>query len=162
MKAGVVVDGINRRVIADDFADQSYGGPLPVQSLCTERIYGAVLLDENNEVIRPALIWCDQRTEAQAKELERTIGLDRLIQLTCNPPLTNFTLTKLLWVRENEPQNWTRVRHVMLPKDYIRYRLTSDRAIDMADASGTLMLDVTNRRWSIEILRGAKIPQESS
>ncbi|MGB8475240.1 MAG: FGGY family carbohydrate kinase, partial [Candidatus Acidiferrum sp.] len=69
------------------------------------QMHGAVLLDENDEVIRPALIWCDQRTETQSKGLERTIGLGRLIQLTCNPPLTNFTLTKLLWVRENEPKN---------------------------------------------------------
>jgi xylulokinase len=123
-------------------------------------MHGAVLLDATGDVIRPAIIWCDQRTEKQSQELEKSFGLSRIIQLTCNPPLTNFTLTKLLWVRENEPQNWTRVCHVMLPKDYIRYRLTGDRAIDMADASGTLMLDVTNRRWSSEILSGTKIPQE--
>ncbi|HWY42663.1 MAG TPA: xylulokinase [Candidatus Sulfotelmatobacter sp.] len=124
------------------------------------QMHGAVLLDATGNVIRPAIIWCDQRTEKQSQELEKSFGLSRIIQLTCNPPLTNFTLTKLLWVRENEPQNWARVLHVMLPKDYIRYRLTGDRAIDMADASGTLMLDVTNRRWSVEILSGAKIPQE--
>jgi xylulokinase len=118
------------------------------------------MLDEGGNVIRPAIIWCDQRTEKQSKDLEQSFGLSRIIQLTCNPPLTNFTLTKLLWVRDNEPQNWARIRHVMLPKDYIRYRLTGDRAIDMADASGTLMLDVTNRRWSAEILNGTKIPQE--
>ena len=116
------------------------------------QMHGAVLLDENDEVIRPALIWCDQRTDAQSKELERTIGLDRLIQLTCNPPLTNFTLTKLLWVRENEPKNWQRVRKIMLPKDYVRLRLTGESAIDVADASGTLLLDVANRRWSSEVL----------
>jgi xylulokinase len=115
-------------------------------------MHGAVLLDENDEVIRPALIWCDQRTEAQSKELERTIGLDRLIQLTCNPPLTNFTLTKLLWVRENEPKNWQRVRKIMLPKDYVRLRLTGESAIDVADASGTLLLDVARRTWSSEVL----------
>jgi xylulokinase len=115
-------------------------------------MHGAVLLDENNEVIRPALIWCDQRTEAQAQELERTIGLDRLIQLTCNPPLTNFTVTKLLWVREHEPKNWQRVRKIMLPKDYVRLRLTGESAIDVADASGTLLLDVAHRTWSSEVL----------
>src|SRR5271168_4401435 len=117
------------------------------------QMHGAVLLDENDEVIRPALIWCDQRTEAQSKELERTIGLDRLLQLTCNPPLTNFTLTKLLWVREHEPRNWDRVRKVMLPKDYVRLRLTGESATDVADASGTLLLDVANRCWSSEVLR---------
>lgn len=116
------------------------------------QMHGAVLLDENDEVIRPALIWCDQRTDAQSKELERNLGLDRLIQLTCNPPLTNFTLTKLLWVRENEPKNWQRVRKIMLPKDYVRLRLTGESAIDVADASGTLLLDVANRRWSNEVL----------
>jgi xylulokinase len=116
------------------------------------QMHGAVLLDETGEVIRPALIWCDQRTEKQAQELGESIGVERLIQLTCNPPLTNFTLTKLLWVREQEPANWSRVRHVMLPKDYVRYRLTGERAIDMADASGTLLLDVTNRKWSQEVL----------
>ena len=124
------------------------------------QMHGAVMLDASGNVIRPAIIWCDQRTENQSRELEQSFGLSRIIQLTCNPPLTNFTLTKLLWVREKEPQNFARIRYVMLPKDYIRYRLTGDRAIDMADASGTLMLDVTNRRWSSEVLGGAKIPQE--
>jgi xylulokinase len=116
-------------------------------------MHGAVLLDENNEVIRPALIWCDQRTESQTHELERTIGRPELINLTCNPPLTNFTLTKLLWVREHEPRNWDRVRKVMLPKDYVRLRLTGESATDVADASGTLLLDVANRCWSSEVLR---------
>lgn len=116
------------------------------------QMHGAVLLDERDEVIRPALIWCDQRTEAQSRELERTFGLDRLIQLTCNPPLTNFTLTKLLWVREHEPKNWSRVRKIMLPKDYVRLRLTGESAIDVADASGTLLLDVAHRTWCTEIL----------
>jgi xylulokinase len=115
-------------------------------------MHGAVLLDSNDEVVRSAIIWCDQRSEAQCRELEDQFGRDRLIRLTCNPPLTNFTLTKLLWVRETEPKNWARVAHVMLPKDYVRFRLTGERAIDMADASGTLMLDVTNRRWSEEVL----------
>jgi len=124
------------------------------------QMHGAVLLDAAEEVIRPAIIWCDQRTEKQSKQLAEQFGLARIIQLTCNPPLTNFTLTKLLWVRENEPQNWSRIRHVMLPKDYVRYRLTGERAIDMADASGTLMLDVANRCWSEEILSGTRIPKE--
>ena len=115
-------------------------------------MHGAVLLDAQDEVVRSAIIWCDQRSEAQSKKLEELFGLETLIQLTCNPPLTNFTLTKLLWVRETEPENWARVAHVMLPKDYVRFRLTGERAIDMADASGTLLLDVTHRRWSTEVL----------
>jgi xylulokinase len=116
------------------------------------QMHGAVLLDASDEVVRPALIWCDQRSEAQCVELEKIFGRDALIRLTCNPPLTNFTLTKFLWVRENEPHAWGRVAHVMLPKDYVRFRLTGERAIDMADASGTLLLDVANRRWSGEVL----------
>src|SRR6201993_4785270 len=116
------------------------------------QMHGAVLLDSADEVVRPAIIWCDQRSEAQCRELEEMFGRDALIRLTCNPPLTNFTLTKFLWVRENEPQAWARVAHVMLPKDYVRFRLTGERAIDMADASGTLLLDVANRRWSKEVL----------
>ena len=116
------------------------------------QMHGAVLLDSADEVVRSAIIWCDQRSEAQSVELEKLFGREALIQLTCNPPLTNFTLTKLLWVRETEPANWARVAHVMLPKDYVRFRLTGERAIDMADASGTLLLDVANRRWSREVL----------
>jgi xylulokinase len=116
------------------------------------QMHGAVLLDAADAVVRPALIWCDQRSEAQCHELEEMFGRDTLIRLTCNPPLTNFTLTKFLWVRETEPDQWARVAHVMLPKDYVRFRLTGERAIDMADASGTLLLDVTHRRWSSEVL----------
>src|SRR5438309_9517829 len=123
------------------------------------QMHGAVLLDSSDEVVRPALIWCDQRSDPQSRELEQMFGRDTLIRLTCNPPLTNFTLTKLLWVRENEPQNWARVAHVMLPKDYVRFRLTGERAIDMADASGTLLLDVAHRRWSQEMLQAAEIDE---
>src|SRR3984957_6401134 len=121
------------------------------------QMHGAVMLDAAGEVVRPALIWCDVRTEKQCRELNERIGAERLIQLTCNPALPNFTLTKLLWVREKEPENWKRVRSVMLPKDYVRFRLTGERAIDVADASGTLMLDVAERRWSAEVLQAAEI-----
>src|SRR3954464_7849546 len=90
------------------------------------QMHGAVLLDASDEVVRPALIWCDQRSEAQCGQLEKLFGRDTLIRLTCNPPLTNFTVTKFLWVRENESKNWDRVAHVMLPKDYVRFRLTGE------------------------------------
>jgi xylulokinase len=116
------------------------------------QMHGAVLLDEQGQVVRPALIWCDVRTQKQAEELTSRIGAERLRQLTCNPALANFTLTKCLWVRENEAENWGRVRSLMLPKDYVRFRLTGERATDVADASGTLLLDVANRRWSQQIL----------
>ena len=117
------------------------------------QMHGAVLLDDRGHVVRPALIWCDVRTEEQTQHLTTQIGTDRLIQLTCNPALTNFTLTKCLWVRENEPENWSKVRSIMLPKDYVRFRLTGERATDVSDASGTLLLDVAHRRWSKEILQ---------
>src|SRR5271157_1545530 len=124
------------------------------------QMHGAVMLDQRDQVVRPALIWCDQRTEQQSRELTEKIGADRIIQLTCNPALTNFTVTKLLWVRENEPHHWSQVRSVMLPKDYVRFRLTGERATDMADASGTLLLDVANRRWSDEVLRKTGIDKQ--
>jgi len=116
------------------------------------QMHGAVLLDDQGRVVRPALIWCDVRTEEQSQCLTAQIGTDRLIHLTCNPALTNFTLTKCLWVRQNEPESWSRVRSVMLPKDYVRFRLTGERATDVSDASGTLLLDVTHRCWSKRVL----------
>ena len=116
------------------------------------QMHGAVLLDEQDRVVRPALIWCDVRTEKQCRDLTAQIGAANLIQLTCNPALTNFTLTKCLWVRENEPENWRRVRSLMLPKDYVRFQLTGERSTDVADASGTLLLDVAQRRWSKAML----------
>jgi xylulokinase len=123
------------------------------------QMHGAVLLDEQGRVVRPALIWCDVRTGKQSRELTEEIGAQRLIQLTCNPALTNFTLTKCLWVRENEPKNWKRVRSLLLPKDYVRLQLTGERATDVADASGTLLLDVAHRRWSKEILELVQIDE---
>jgi xylulokinase len=123
------------------------------------QMHGAVMLDRSGQVVRPALIWCDVRTEKQCQELTEKIGAARFIRLVSNPALPNFTLTKLLWVRENEPQNWKRVRSVMLPKDYVRFRLTGNRATDVSDASGTLLLDVAHRRWSREVMQAAEIEE---
>ncbi|HEX6803831.1 MAG TPA: xylulokinase [Terriglobales bacterium] len=122
------------------------------------QMHGAVLLDERDEVIRPSLIWCDQRTQAQCDWLSSKLGEQRIIELTCNPALTNFTLTKLLWVRDNEPELWKRFRRVLLPKDYVRLRMTGEHAMDVAEASGTLMLDVARRRWSEEMMAAAGLP----
>jgi xylulokinase len=122
------------------------------------QMHGAVLLDADDEVLRPALIWCDQRTQAQCDWLNAKIGTRKIIELTCNPALTNFTLTKLLWVRDNEPEIWKRFRRVLLPKDYVRLRLTGEHAMDVADASGTLMLDVAHRRWSEEMMSAVGLP----
>jgi len=121
------------------------------------QMHGAVMLDNSDEPVRPALIWCDVRTEKQCHELNNRIGAEKLIQLTCNPALANFTLTKLMWTRENEPENWARVRSVMLPKDYVRLKITGECATDLADASGTLMLDVANRKWSAEVLQAVEM-----
>ena len=121
------------------------------------QMHGAVMLDRAGQVVRPALIWCDVRTQKQADDLTALLGSQRVIELTSNPALTNFTLTKLLWTREHEPGNWQRVRSVMLPKDYVRFRLTGLVATDVADASGTLMLDVKHRRWSKEMMKAAEI-----
>jgi xylulokinase len=121
------------------------------------QMHGAVLLDDAGNVLRPAIIWCDQRTEQECRWLDEHVGPARLLELTANPALTNFTLTKLLWVRTHEPAIWSRVRHVLLPKDYVRYRMSGEFAIDVADASGTLMLDVVGRRWSQEMMEAAGI-----
>ncbi len=116
------------------------------------QMHGLVMLDENNEVLRPAILWNDQRTAEECAEITTTIGAERLIQLTCNPALTGFTAPKILWVRKHEPDVYERCRHVLLPKDYIRFRLTGEYATEVSDASGTLLLDVRNRRWSSEML----------
>jgi xylulokinase len=121
-------------------------------------MHGAVLLDEKDEVLRPALIWCDQRTQAQCDWLNRKLGERKIIELTSNPALTNFTLTKLLWVRDNEHAIWKRFRRVLLPKDYVRLRLTGEHAMDVAEASGTLLLDVAHRRWSEEMMCAVDLP----
>ncbi|HJQ35155.1 MAG TPA: xylulokinase [Pyrinomonadaceae bacterium] len=118
----------------------------------TGQMHGAVLLDERDEPLRPSIIWCDVRTHEQCRALTEQVGAERLIQLVSNPALEGFTLPKMLWVREREPEVWARVRAVLLPKDYVRLRLTGAKATDVADASGTLLFDVGRRRWSEEML----------
>jgi xylulokinase len=117
------------------------------------------MLDENGQVLRPSLIWCDTRTQPECDWLTEKIGYERLIELTCNPALPNFTLTKLLWVKTHEPEIFAKIRHIMCPKDYVRYRLTGEFAIDVQEASGTLLLDVTHRCWSKEVAEAAGIPE---
>src|SRR6266849_4030490 len=121
------------------------------------QMHGAVLLDKHDDVLRPSIIWCDQRTSAQCVAITEKIGAKRIIELTCNPALTGFTLPKLLWVRQVEPEHWRQVRSVLLPKDYVRLRLTGDKATDVADASGTLLFDVAGRKWSEQMLAAAEI-----
>ncbi|HEY6803004.1 MAG TPA: xylulokinase [Pyrinomonadaceae bacterium] len=121
------------------------------------QMHGAVLLNERDEVLRPALIWCDQRSAFQCEQLTKQIGAATLIKLTCNPALTGFTLPKLLWVRDHERETWNQVRTVLLPKDYVRFKLTGEKATDVSDASGTLLLNVAERKWSDEMLAATGI-----
>ena len=117
------------------------------------QMHGSVFLDARGQVIRPALLWNDQRTAAECVEIEeRAGGREALIRLVGNRALTGFTAPKLLWVRRHEPANWDRVRQVLLPKDYVRFRLSGTFATEVSDASGTLLLDVAQRRWSRELL----------
>jgi xylulokinase len=124
------------------------------------QMHGLVALDEHDVPLRPAILWNDQRTATECAEIERRIGLDRLIALTGNRALTGFTAPKLLWLRTHEPDVYARIRSILLPKDYVRLKLFGKRAIDVADASGTLLFDVANRRWSEEVLDALELPGE--
>lgn len=118
----------------------------------TGQMHGSVFLDAENNVLRNALLWCDQRTAAQCDAITEKVGAARLIEMVSNPALTGFTAPKILWLRDNEPQLFEKVRRVLLPKDYIRWVLTGEYATDVADASGTLLFDVKNRCWHRELL----------
>jgi xylulokinase len=124
------------------------------------QMHGLVALDEHDRVLRPAILWNDQRTTAQCAEIEERVGLERLVSLTGNRALTGFTAPKLLWLRQHEPAVYGRIRRITLPKDYVRLRLHGEWAIDAADASGTLLLDVANRRWSDEVLDSLDLPRD--
>jgi len=124
------------------------------------QMHGLVLLDADLRPIRPAILWNDGRTAAQCARIEQTLGREELIALTGNRALTGFTAPKLLWVREHEPELYARVRHVLLPKDYVRLRLTGELATDVSDASGTLLFDVARRTWSDRVLSALGIPPD--
>src|SRR4051812_3158928 len=126
----------------------------------TGQMHGLVLLDSADRVLRPAILWNDQRTGAECAEIEETVGFSRLVELTGNRALPGFTAPKLVWVRTHEPEVWAQAAHVLLPKDYVRLRLTGERAIDAAEASGTLLFDVAGRRWSEEVCAALEIPME--
>jgi xylulokinase len=118
------------------------------------QMHGLVILDGSSAVIRPSLIWCDQRSQAQVDAVNAQVGRENILRYIANPVLTGFTLPKLLWVRDNEPNNFARVRRILLPKDYVRFRLTGEFATEVSDASGTALFDVVNRRWSFEMIDG--------
>ena len=116
------------------------------------QMHGLVILDKNDEVIRPAILWNDGRTTKQCEYLNEVIGRDKLSEYTANIAFAGFTAPKILWVKENEPDNFAKIDKIMLPKDYIAYRLTGVHCTDVSDASGMLLFDVKNRRWSRQML----------
>lgn len=126
----------------------------------TGQMHGLVMLAENGQVIRPAILWNDQRTGQQCEEIRRRIGKEKLIRITGNDALTGFTAPKILWVQQNEPENWARCRQILLPKDFIRFKLTGDYAMDKAGGSGTLLFDLKKRVWSDEVLSALSISRD--
>ncbi len=126
----------------------------------TGQMHGLVLLDGKGHVLRPAILWNDQRTGAQCDAIRLKLGRERLIKITGNDALTGFTAPKILWVQEHEPEIWKRVRHILLPKDYVRYKLTGDFASDRAGGAGTILFDLAKRDWSPEVLSALDIPAE--
>ena len=116
------------------------------------QMHGLVMLDKDGNVLRPSIIWCDQRTQVECDEIHEKVGKEKLISITANPALTGFTLSKIMWVRKHEPEIYAKCRHILRPKDYVRYMLTGDYATEVSDASGMQVLDVPNRCWSKELL----------
>ncbi len=116
------------------------------------QMHGLVMLDRQGAVLRKAIIWCDQRTGEECRELTEKIGAQRLVEITANPAMTGFTASKILWVRNHEPEIYAACAHILLPKDYVRYMLTGQFATEVSDASGMQLLDVPNRQWSTELL----------
>ncbi len=124
------------------------------------QMHGLVLLDRENKVLRRSIIWCDQRTAAEVDEMNRIVGNDKLVDITANPALTGWTAAKILWVKNNEPEIYSKIAHILLPKDYLRFILTHEYATEVSDASGMQLLDVPNRCWSDEILRAFEIDKK--
>jgi xylulokinase len=124
------------------------------------QMHGLVPLDDKDRVLRPAILWNDQRTSAECREIEKLVGRERVLELTGNPVLTGFTAPKILWLRRHEPDTYARIRRVLLPKDYVRLRLTGEHATDVSDASGTLLFDVGARSWSMPMLEALEIAPE--
>ncbi|MCD7776892.1 MAG: xylulokinase [Firmicutes bacterium] len=115
------------------------------------QMHGLVMLDGNGKLLRRSIIWCDQRTEEQCRRITDAVGVERLLEITKSPALTGFTASKILWVRDNEPRIYEACRHILLPKDYVRYKLTGELATDVSDASGVQLFDIGARRWSAEM-----------
>ncbi|MFQ5807307.1 MAG: xylulokinase [Phycisphaerae bacterium] len=141
--------------------EQSGADPEQIAGLgLTGQMHGLVLLDGKGDVLRPCIMWNDQRTGEQCTAITERVGTKRLLELTGNPVLPGFTAPKLVWVRENEPETYRKTTHVLLPKDYVRYRLTGEFFSEVSDASGTSMFDVGRRQWSDEMLAALDVPRE--
>lgn len=139
------IEGIRSVVSAVDAADIAAVG-------LGGQMHGLVLLDAAGEPLRRSIIWCDQRTARECEEITELVGAQRLLEITANPALTGFTASKIRWVQKHEPEIYQKCAHILLPKDYIRYKLTGEFATDVSDASGMQLLDVKNRCWSDEVL----------
>ncbi len=124
------------------------------------QMHGSVFLDKNNEVIRPAILWCDQRTEKQCQQIYDIFGYEGFIKLSFNQALPGFTAPKILWLKENEPENYKKVAQILLPKDYVRFMLSGTFATEVSDAAGTVMMDIAKRDWSDEILEGMGLTRD--
>ena len=142
-----------RAVLAQSGIDPAQVGGVGL----TGQMHGLVLLDAAGQVLRPAILWNDQRTQAQCDEIHQVIGKELFIQITGNLALTGFTAPKILWVKQNEPEVYARVAHILLPKDYVRYKLTNEYAMDKADGAGTVLFDIKSRTWSPQVLRALGI-----
>jgi xylulokinase len=142
-----------KAVVADSGAERSEIVGIGISG----QMHGLVLLDKDGNVLRRSIIWCDQRTAAEVDEMNRIVGRDRLVEITANPALTGWTAAKILWVKNNEPEIYSRIAHILLPKDYLRYVLTGEFSTEVSDASGTQLLDVPNRKWSDELLTAFEI-----
>lgn len=141
--------------------EQSGVAPIAIHGIgLTGQMHGLVLLDGAGQVLRPSILWNDQRTAAQCDEIRARLGKAKLIEYTGNDALTGFTAPKILWVRDHEPAVYDRIRHILLPKDFVRYQLTGEPAMDCADGAGTLLLDLKKRNWSTEVLDALDIPHD--
>ncbi len=144
-----------------DVMDQSGASPSDIKGIgLSGQMHGSVFLDENNQVVRPAILWCDQRTGPECDWITEKVGFDKVVEYTSNPVLTGFTAGKIVWLRNHEPEMYKLVRKVLLPKDYIRFRLTGEFATEVSDASGTSLFNVTKRDWAYEMLDAIDIPKE--
>ena len=144
-----------RQVLANSNVPKSDVGSIGLAG----QMHGLVLLDNHGEVLRPAILWNDQRTRRQCDEIRQRLGKERLIQITGNDALTGFTAPKILWVQENESDVWHRTQHILLPKDYVRYQLTGKYATDRAGGAGTMLFDLAARTWSPDMLAALNIPE---